>query len=538
MKTKIVPILFCCHLTALLFGLAGLLIALPHPQLWQDNPGAVEIFNFGIRYAGSLHILLGAATMLAFGIVSIGMRKTLIFFAASTMLSLSMELLGTSTGFPFGPYAYTDLLGYKILGHVPYAIPLSWFYMGLTAYLLATLMTARAGWRRSTLWSLLLGTFFLTVWDLSLDPSMASTRLLVQFWRWSTPGPYFGMPISNLVGWSVTGLLYMSISRLLWREQPDTRRVAAWLPVGMYVANTGFAMILALGAGLWQPLVIGGVLGLLPAMSVLRPSVRIPEEGSLAGTIAGRLSHLAVRAGSGLLMGRRVTCTIEGKEYVPGQGPVLIVARHVHHLYDGCALLRKVPRRLHLLVGLDWIERPLTRGAMELACRLVDWPVVLRTARLKHTASNSAYRADEGTGYLRRAVLLSIRLLRQGEALAIFPEAYPAFDPRTGPRGADQPFLPFQVGFARLVELAEADGQTSIAIVPAGLAYRRIGKRWHLTLRFGQPLFWRDFSSRAAFVQAVEHHVHTLSLIPDQPSGFDVRPQQEGETYGISYIRH
>lgn len=536
MKSRSVIILFCGHITALLFGLAGLLIALPHPQLWEGNATAVEIFNFGIRYAGSVHILLGAATMLAFGIAFLGVRKTLIFFFASTTISLSMELLGTSTGFPFGPYAYTDLLGYKILGHVPYAIPLSWFYMGLTTYLLATSLTQRAGWRRQTLWSLLLGGYFLTVWDLSLDPSMANTHLLVQFWHWSLPGPYFGMPISNLVGWSITGLLYMSVSRLLWQEQPHISRARVWLPYGMYLANTGFAMLLALGAGLWQPLVIGAVLGLLPATLILCPPLRSSEKTKgLAGRLVGRISYLTVRAGSGLLLGRRVTCTVEGKEHLPEQGAVLIIARHFHHLYDGCALLRMVPRRLHLLVGLDWIERPLTRRAMELACQLAAWPIVLRPRQLE--GRTSAYQASEAFGYLRRAVALSTRLLREGEALVIFPEGYPVIDPLAGPRKPDQPFLPFQPGFGRLVELAEADGQTHVVIVPAGLAYRQQGKRWQLVLRFGQPFHSCDFSSRTEMNRAIEQSVQALSLASDQTSRFDVTCQSEGERYGIGHIR-
>ena len=99
---RAVKILFFCHLAALVFGIAGLLVMLPHPELWSWNPFLIEVFNFGIRYAGSLHIIFGAATMLLFGLLFVGTRKTLIFFIASTTISLSMELIGTSTGFPFG----------------------------------------------------------------------------------------------------------------------------------------------------------------------------------------------------------------------------------------------------------------------------------------------------------------------------------------------------------------------------------------------------------------------------------------------------
>src|SRR5579884_2531838 len=222
---KAVKILFCCHLAALVFGLAGLLIAMPHPELWDHSVSGAQIFTFGIRYAGSLHILLGAATMLLFGLLYIGRRKTLIFFACSTLISLSMELLGTSTGFPFGPYAYGDFLGVKILGHVPYAIPLSWFYMGFTSFLLAHLLVNTTGWTRTTLWTLLLGTYFLTVWDLTLDPAMANANMPVHFWTWYEIGPYFGMPVRNLIGWSITGLLFMSVSRFFWHKNLDGTRL-------------------------------------------------------------------------------------------------------------------------------------------------------------------------------------------------------------------------------------------------------------------------------------------------------------------------
>jgi uncharacterized membrane protein len=507
---KAVKSLFGCHLAALAFGLAGLLIALPHPELWDHTAYGAEVFNFGIRFAGSLHILLGAATMLLFGLLIIGTRKTLIFFAASTLISLSMELMGTSTGFPFGPYAYTDFLGVKILGHVPYSIPLSWFYMGLTSLLLAHLLVARTGWARKTLWTLLIGAYFLTVWDLSLDPAMANTNLPIHFWMWYESGPYFGMPISNLAGWSVTGLVYMGVSRWLWRSPLDSTSLVAWLPFGMYAANTCFAIILNLSAGLFLPPLIGIALGVLPASLVLLPR-RQRIEGDRTSPIRF-MSHLTVRTASRALIRRKATLTVEGREWIPQRGPVLIAARHFHHLYDGCALLSVVPRRLHLLVAPDWIRLSFLRFVMERACALLDWPIVLRAERLiaSAPAARNAYSSDEVQRYLRRAVRETIQLLRSGEALVIFPEAYPTIDPVYTPKQSEDAFLPFRPGFARLVALAERDGAGPVAIIPAGLFYQR-EERWRITLRFGPPLFRQDFADLEQLIHAVEERVHSLS---------------------------
>ena len=77
---------------------------------------------------------------------------------------------------------------------------------------------------------------------------MADPSLRVQFWTWHETGPYFGMPIQNLVGWSLTGLLYMGVSRLLWGSDIDAADAAktAWFPFTIYAANLVFAMALEL----------------------------------------------------------------------------------------------------------------------------------------------------------------------------------------------------------------------------------------------------------------------------------------------------
>jgi uncharacterized membrane protein len=268
---KLASLLLAGHLAALLFGLAGLLIALPNSQWWAGDANAVRVFEFGMQYAGATHIVFGAAAVFVYGWVAIGRRRTVIFFLAATLLSLSSELIGTGTGWPFGNYEYTTFLGYKILDRVPFSIPLSWFYMGLVSYLLGSLLAARLGGRR-TLWSLAIGVWLLTAWDLVLDPAMADPGLKVQFWTWHESGPYFGMPVQNLMGWSLTGLLYMGLSRLLWGSNVDVGRIAgtAWFPFTVYVANVFFAMALSLGAGVWPPVLLAALAGLLPAALALR----------------------------------------------------------------------------------------------------------------------------------------------------------------------------------------------------------------------------------------------------------------------------
>lgn len=487
--------LFFAHLGALIFALGGLLIALPHPELWAGSAQAAKVFAFGMRHGGALHIVLGAAAMLAFGLRYLGAWRTLTFFALATTLSLGMELLGTGTGWPFGAYSYTSGLGMKVLGRVPYTIPLSWFFVGLAAYLLASAIVARLGLRRSALSAVLLGVWFLTVWDLVLDPAMAHPSLPMQFWVWHATGPYFGMPLQNFVGWSVTGLLFMGLSRLLWRRNASPDEFPAWLPFGIYTANIIFALALSLSVGLWEPAVAAVLLGVLPA------TLALGRTTSPAAT--------AIRLGSRVIAGRRLQLTVEGLEHIPASGPALIAARHYHHLYDGCALITTLPRPVHILVALDWVDRPIVRRVMERACAAARWPIVLRGDALTRPGARTAYSPAERRRYLHRAVTETVDLLRAGEVVVVFPEAYPNVDPTYTPKTADG-FLPFRPGFAALAALAERDGHPPVPIIPAGLAYRP-GDRWELTLRFGPPLFIDDWPDRAALVAAVEQQVRDLS---------------------------
>lgn len=283
---KRAQLLLAAHLLALGFGLAGLLIALPNPDLWASDPNAVKVFNFGMTYAGSLHIILGALAMFAFGVYAIGWWRTGVFFALSVPISLGAELLGTGTGWPFGNYSYTSFLGYKIAGHVPFSIPLSWFYVGFASLLLGTAIARRFELRPRSLWSVGLGVWFLTVWDLVLDPAMAHESLPVKFWEWHQTGPYFGMPVLNFIGWSATGLVFMSLSRWLWRA--DANRIGPasdlWFPFAIYGVNTLFAMVLSASVGLWIPIVLAAILGLGPASLAWRARPSGPGQRTEART--------------------------------------------------------------------------------------------------------------------------------------------------------------------------------------------------------------------------------------------------------------
>jgi putative membrane protein len=114
------------------------------------------------------------------------------------------------------------------------------------------------------------GAWLLVVWDLVLDPAMAHEALPVRYWVWHQTGPYFGMPLRNFLGWGGTALLFMGLSRALWRRDPSLERVPPWTPLTVYGANTAFAAVLSASVGLWVPVLLSLALGLLPILAGLR----------------------------------------------------------------------------------------------------------------------------------------------------------------------------------------------------------------------------------------------------------------------------
>ncbi|WP_275575068.1 carotenoid biosynthesis protein [Neosynechococcus sphagnicola] len=187
------------HILAMAFGLAGLLLVLPHPEfILALPPSGQMVFQWSMAGGGVVYILLGAIAVSIYAYRTLGLRGWLAFMLPAVGLSLGSELLGTSTGFPFGHYTYLSGLGYKIAGLVPFTIPLSWFYLGLASYLIAQvgLRTVPITAPLQGLGAIALGALLLTSWDFVLDPAMSQTA--VPFWEWLQPGAFFWHALPKL----------------------------------------------------------------------------------------------------------------------------------------------------------------------------------------------------------------------------------------------------------------------------------------------------------------------------------------------------
>jgi uncharacterized membrane protein len=122
---------------------------------------------------------------------------------ATAVSTTVVERVGTRTGIPFGRYAYSRALQPQV-AHVPAIVPLAWFALGLPARESAH---AALGNRSTPAGRIAVGSAALTAWDLFLDPQMVGEG----YWAWARRGVYRGIPLTNFLGWFVTGLGVMAL---------------------------------------------------------------------------------------------------------------------------------------------------------------------------------------------------------------------------------------------------------------------------------------------------------------------------------------
>lgn len=266
------------HIVSKAFGLVGMLLVVPNAEiifnLSQVGETAVQLSMAG---GGVVDIILGTIAVSIYAYRTLGLGTWLAFMLPAMFISLGSELLGTSTGFPFGDYSYLSGLGYKIAGLVPFTIPLSWFYVGLSSYLIARTglkVAQKPSWGRHIA-AIAVGALLFTCWDFALEPAMSQTSL--PFWYWEQPGAFFGTPYQNYAGWFGTSALFMSVAGLLWRNASiKLERSQLNLPLVVYLTNFAFAAGLSLAAGFSIPVLLGLFLGVAPAVALWLSSSTTP----------------------------------------------------------------------------------------------------------------------------------------------------------------------------------------------------------------------------------------------------------------------
>lgn len=191
---------------------------------WADLPA---LGNIGFTLVFVVFAVMHCA-------VCAGWKRTGLFFAVTAIVSYLLEETGVRTGWVYGAYHYSAMLGPKF-GHVPVLIPLAWFMMIYPSWMVARALTqgVETGSPAGLCSQAVVGAMVMTAWDTVMDPGMAAAGN----WVWEQGGAYFGVPLQNYLGWLLTTFVVYVGAGLVWRtgiHRSEVPRGFLALPVIVY----------------------------------------------------------------------------------------------------------------------------------------------------------------------------------------------------------------------------------------------------------------------------------------------------------------
>jgi uncharacterized membrane protein len=188
------------------------------------------------RWIEGLWLLLAALTsLLALG-KRLPFQNVAMAAALITVISGCILAVGTLSGIPFGPYLYSDLLGEKLMGVLPWSMPFVWMVVVVNARGVARLIMRP--WRKTNYygyWVIGFTCLLAVLLDLGLEPFAVFVK---DYWIWPIARPvlhWYTAPWVNFLGWFVTTLAILAFTTpWLINKQPvkqptDYHPLIVWL---------------------------------------------------------------------------------------------------------------------------------------------------------------------------------------------------------------------------------------------------------------------------------------------------------------------
>jgi putative membrane protein len=182
-------------------------------------------------------------TVCGHAVMALGWKDALSFAAICLTVAFSIENTGVLTGFPFGHYAFLVEPNIPHIGVIPPIVGPLYLGMGYPAWVIANLLLGQSVQRPSTGLQLfgvpVISAFVMVQWDVVMDPSGST---LARAWVWYDSGGYFGVPLSNFLGWFLVTYLYsQAFSFLLYARRAlppyPSRPYSFWLwPILLYLS--------------------------------------------------------------------------------------------------------------------------------------------------------------------------------------------------------------------------------------------------------------------------------------------------------------
>ena len=159
--------------------------------------------------------------------------RALVAAGAVVVTTYFVELLGSTTGFPFGAYDYTGALTPQVAG-VPLVVSFAWAGITLVVF---GMFAGGARWMQLSMMAV-----SITAWDVFLDPQMVGEG----YWQWQPVSLAFrGIPLVNYAGWLATALVNSALVMAICRapHAAESQIATSRLSLITYATLTGLSTI-------------------------------------------------------------------------------------------------------------------------------------------------------------------------------------------------------------------------------------------------------------------------------------------------------
>lgn len=213
-----------------------------YSRILQVFPGRASMLE-----VVALHVLPPLLFALIHGAILYRLRGSLVFLLTCIVVGNLFENIGVRTGFLYGRYYFTSVMGPKILV-VPIFLGLAYIGMAYLSWTLARIILKnfRTPLTSRSVFTLpVLAAFIMVAWDLAMDPVWST---IVRAWVWQRGGAYFGVPLTNFLGWYLAVyIIYQLFALYLHKQPPNPQHLPqySWrLPILFYAVSAAGNLVL------------------------------------------------------------------------------------------------------------------------------------------------------------------------------------------------------------------------------------------------------------------------------------------------------
>jgi len=169
------------------------------------------------------YVFIFLAAYIFLGIKLMGKSKMMMWLIAGYIVAWASEYSSIHIGIPYGEYhyIYQNMRGELMVFGVPFFDSLSYPFMifaGYSAYLYVGRQTQPTNLKKIIIASFA-GAMLTAVLDIIIDPltKLGDKWFLGKIYYYAHEGYYFGVPLSNFLGWFAVAFVAIFINLILWQ---------------------------------------------------------------------------------------------------------------------------------------------------------------------------------------------------------------------------------------------------------------------------------------------------------------------------------